>query len=167
MCPVAPQQTLRSSVELSGVGLHGGSRVQMRFLPALPNSGIRFRRMDLDDKPEIEARIDNVGDTTRSTSLSRGNARVHTVEHILAAFVGCGIDNAVVELDANEPPIGDGSALPYVRLIHEAVVNEPDAEVPEYWDGGPAARIAEHLRNWLPRHAVSGEAGRGQAALGI
>lgn len=99
----------------------------MKFLPAPPNSGIRFRRVDLDGGPEIEARVDNVGDTTRSTTLARGNARVHTVEHVLAAFLGCGVDNATVELDAGEPPIGDGSALPYVRLIEEAGL-QPQSE---------------------------------------
>lgn len=100
--------------------MHGGNRVEMTFLPAPPNAGIRFRRIDLDGKPEIEAHVDHVGDTTRSTSLTRGNARVHTVEHVLAAFAGCGVDNAIVELDSGEPPIGDGSSQPYVRMIEEA-----------------------------------------------
>ncbi|MBL9135846.1 MAG: bifunctional UDP-3-O-[3-hydroxymyristoyl] N-acetylglucosamine deacetylase/3-hydroxyacyl-ACP dehydratase [Verrucomicrobiales bacterium] len=117
---VSPQQTLRTSVSLAGVGLHGGNKVQMTFLPAPPNTGIRFRRIDLEGRPEIEGRVDHVGDTTRSTTLVRGNARVHTVEHIMAAFSGCGIDNAVVELDASEPPIGDGSSLPYVQMIQQA-----------------------------------------------
>jgi UDP-3-O-[3-hydroxymyristoyl] N-acetylglucosamine deacetylase/3-hydroxyacyl-[acyl-carrier-protein] dehydratase len=103
----------------------------MTFLPAPPNSGIRFRRVDLDGAPEIEARVDHVGDTTRSTSLARGNARVHTIEHLLAAFNGCGVDNVVVELDAGEPPIGDGSALPYVRLIREAgILPQSEARQP-------------------------------------
>lgn len=125
--PVFSQQTLRQTATLSGVGLHGGNRVQMTFHPAPPNSGIRFRRVDLEGQPELEARVESVGDTTRSTTLVRGPARVHTVEHVLAAFTGCGVDNAVVELDAGEPPIGDGSALPYVRMIEEAGV-QPQAE---------------------------------------
>ncbi|MBL9129266.1 MAG: UDP-3-O-[3-hydroxymyristoyl] N-acetylglucosamine deacetylase [Verrucomicrobiales bacterium] len=116
---MSQQQTLSGPASLSGVGLHGGNRVQMTFLPAPPNAGIRFRRVDLDGKPEIEAHVDHVGDTTRSTTLARGSARVHTVEHVLAAFAGCGVDNAVVELDAGEPPIGDGSSQPYVRMIEE------------------------------------------------
>ena len=124
---VSQQQTLSGPASLSGVGLHGGNRVQMTFLPAPPNAGIRFRRIDLEGKPEIEAHVDHVGDTTRSTSLARGNARVHTVEHVLAAFAGCGVDNAVVELDAGEPPIGDGSAQPYVRMIEEAGL-QPQSE---------------------------------------
>lgn len=92
----------------------------MTFLPAPPHAGIRFRRVDLEGAPEIEAKVEHVSDTARSTTLARGNARVHTVEHVLAAFSGCGVDNAIVELDAAEPPVGDGSALPYVRMIEEA-----------------------------------------------
>ena len=99
----------------------------MTFLPAPANAGIRFRRVDLDGAPEIEARVEHVTDTTRSTTLSRGNAKVHTVEHVLAAFSGCGVDNAVVELDAPEPPVGDGSSMPYVKMI-EAAGLVPQAE---------------------------------------
>jgi UDP-3-O-[3-hydroxymyristoyl] N-acetylglucosamine deacetylase / 3-hydroxyacyl-[acyl-carrier-protein] dehydratase len=127
-----PQQTLRETVTLEGVGLHGGDAVRMGLLPAAPNTGIRFRRVDLEGKPEIEARVANVGETTRSTTLARGNVRVHTVEHILAALAGCGVDNAVVELDAGEPPIGDGSARPYVRLIEKAGIT-PQPEPREYY----------------------------------
>lgn len=114
------QQTLKGSASFAGIGLHSGNRVNMTFLPAPANTGIRFRRVDLDGKPEIEARVEHVSDTTRSTTISRGNAKVHTVEHVLAAFAGCGVDNAIVELDANEPPIADGSARQYVRMIKDA-----------------------------------------------
>jgi UDP-3-O-[3-hydroxymyristoyl] N-acetylglucosamine deacetylase/3-hydroxyacyl-[acyl-carrier-protein] dehydratase len=92
----------------------------MTFLPAPPNSGIRFRRVDLDGKPEIEARVDNVVQTNRSTTIGKGNAKIMTVEHVLATMSGFGIDNAVVELDANEPPIGDGSSRVYCRMVEEA-----------------------------------------------
>ncbi|MEO5804461.1 MAG: bifunctional UDP-3-O-[3-hydroxymyristoyl] N-acetylglucosamine deacetylase/3-hydroxyacyl-ACP dehydratase [Verrucomicrobiota bacterium] len=122
MTTVLQQQTLRQAVSFSGIGLHSGNRVNMTFLPAPPESGVRFRRLDLDGKPEIEARVENVSTTNRSTSLSKGNAKIHTVEHVLAAFAGRGIDNAIVELDANEPPIGDGSARDYVKMIHSAGV---------------------------------------------
>jgi UDP-3-O-[3-hydroxymyristoyl] N-acetylglucosamine deacetylase/3-hydroxyacyl-[acyl-carrier-protein] dehydratase len=98
----------------------------MTFLPAPPGSGIRFRRADLEGKPEIEANVDYVSATNRSTSLTRGNAKIHTVEHVLAAFAGRGIDNAIIELDANEPPIADGSAREYVRLIESAGVAPQD-----------------------------------------
>ncbi len=92
----------------------------MTFLPAAPNSGIRFRRVDLDGKPEIEADVEYVNATNRSTTLAKGNAKIHTVEHVLAAFAGAGIDNAVVELDANEPPIADGSSREYMKMIRTA-----------------------------------------------
>ncbi len=114
------QQTLNRSASYSGVGLHSGNRVTMTFLPAPPNSGIRFRRVDLDGKPEIEARVENVVENNRSTTLAKGNTRVHTVEHVLAAFAGYGIDNAVIELDANEPPIGDGSSHQFCDMIQNA-----------------------------------------------
>ena len=104
----------------AGVGLHSGNRVKMTFHPAAPNTGIRFRRIDLEGKPEIEARAENVAQTNRSTTLGKGNAKVQTVEHVLATFTGYQIDNAIIELDANEPPIGDGSAREYCRMIDEA-----------------------------------------------
>ena len=114
------QQTLREPVSFAGIGLHSGNGVEMTFLPAPPNTGIRFRRVDLDGKPEIEARIENVSDTTRSTTLSKGNVKIHTVEHVLASLAGFEIDNAIVELNANEPPIADGSAREYCKLIQSA-----------------------------------------------
>src|SRR5438552_2764882 len=98
----------------------------MTLLPAPPNTGIRFRRVDLEGKPEIEAQVENVSETNRSTTLAKGNTRVHTVEHILATFAGYGIDNAIIELDANEPPVGDGSAREYCRLIQEAGIVAQD-----------------------------------------
>ena len=106
----------------SGIGLHSGNRVTMTFVPAAPDTGIRFRRVDLEGAPEIEARIENVAETNRSTTLAKGNTRVHTVEHVLATFAGCGVDNAIIELDANEPPIADGSAREYCRMIATAGV---------------------------------------------
>jgi hypothetical protein len=86
---VLQQQTLGEAVSFAGIGLHSGNRVNMSFLPAPPNTGLRFRRVDREGKPEIEALIENVSDTTRSTTLSKGNVRVHTVEHVLATFAGC------------------------------------------------------------------------------
>ena len=114
------QQTLNRPASFSGIGLHSGNRVNMTILPAPANSGVRFRRVDLDGKPEIEARVENVSETNRSTTLAKGNVKVHTVEHVLAALAGYGIDNAVVELDANEPPIGDGSSREFCRIIQAA-----------------------------------------------
>jgi UDP-3-O-[3-hydroxymyristoyl] N-acetylglucosamine deacetylase/3-hydroxyacyl-[acyl-carrier-protein] dehydratase len=117
---VLQQQTINRPVSYSGVGLHSGNRVTMTFLPAPPNTGIQFRRVDLEGKPLIEARIENVVENNRSTTLAKGNTRVHTVEHVLATFAGYGIDNAIIELDANEPPIADGSAREYCKLIQSA-----------------------------------------------
>ncbi|MGN6553143.1 MAG: bifunctional UDP-3-O-[3-hydroxymyristoyl] N-acetylglucosamine deacetylase/3-hydroxyacyl-ACP dehydratase [Verrucomicrobiota bacterium] len=116
------QQTLNRPATFSGVGLHSGNRVNMTFLPAPPNTGIRFRRVDLDGKPEIEARVENVAETNRSTTLAKGNTRIHTVEHVLATFAGYEIDNAIVELDANEPPIADGSSREFCRMVQSAGV---------------------------------------------
>ena len=113
------------------MGLHSGNRVEMTFLPAPPNTGIRFRRVDLEGKPEIEARVENVVETNRSTTLGKGNMKIQTVEHVLAAFAGLGIDNAIVELDANEPPIGDGSARQYCKMIQSAgTVPQPENRSP-------------------------------------
>ena len=100
----------------------------MAFLPAPPNHGVRFRRIDLEGQPEIEAMVENVSETNRSTSLSKGNVKVHTVEHVLAAFSGLAIDNALVEIDANEPPIGDGSSHQYSQLIEEVGVVSQDEQ---------------------------------------
>ncbi len=92
----------------------------MTFLPAAPGTGVRFRRVDLEGKPEIEARVENVGETNRSTTIAKGNIKIHTVEHVLATFAGYNIDNAIIELDANEPPIADGSARQYCKMIESA-----------------------------------------------
>lgn len=124
--PVLNQQTLNRPASFSGIGLHSGNRVNMTFLPAPPNSGIRFRRVDLDGKPEIEARVENVSETNRSTTLAKGNTKIHTVEHVLAAFAGHGVDNAIVEIDANEPPIGDGSSREFSKMIQDAGIAAQD-----------------------------------------
>src|SRR6266705_45310 len=123
---VLNQQTLNRPATFSGIGLHSGNRVNMTILPAPANSGVRFRRVDLDGKPEIEARVENVGETNRSTTLAKGNVKVHTVEHVLAALAGYGIDNAIVELDANEPPIADGSSREYCKVVQAAGIIAQD-----------------------------------------
>jgi UDP-3-O-[3-hydroxymyristoyl] N-acetylglucosamine deacetylase / 3-hydroxyacyl-[acyl-carrier-protein] dehydratase len=118
------QQTLNRAASFSGIGLHSGNRVNMTILPAPANSGVRFRRVDLDGKPEIEARVENVSETNRSTTLSKGNTKIQTVEHVLAALAGFGIDNAIIELDANEPPIADGSSREFCKIIQTAGIKE-------------------------------------------
>jgi UDP-3-O-[3-hydroxymyristoyl] N-acetylglucosamine deacetylase/3-hydroxyacyl-[acyl-carrier-protein] dehydratase len=117
---VSNQQTLNRAASFSGIGLHSGNRVSMTILPAAANSGVRFRRVDLEGKPEIEARVENVSETNRSTTLAKGNVKIHTVEHVLAALAGFGIDNAVIELDSNEPPIADGSSREFCKIIQAA-----------------------------------------------
>jgi UDP-3-O-[3-hydroxymyristoyl] N-acetylglucosamine deacetylase/3-hydroxyacyl-[acyl-carrier-protein] dehydratase len=139
---VLNQQTLNRSASFSGIGLHSGNRVNMTVLPAPANSGVRFRRVDLEGKPEIEARVENVSETNRSTTLAKGNVKVHTVEHVLAALAGFGIDNAVVELDANEPPIADGSSREFCKIISTAGV-VPLAEKREFI--APTEPIELHL----------------------
>lgn len=121
------QQTLKNSIRATGVGLHTGKRVFMTLSPAPVDSGIVFRRVDLDQPVEIEARAAHVGDTELSTSLVKDGARVWTVEHLLAAFAGLGIDNAYVDLTAPEVPIMDGSASPFVFLIQSAGIREQAA----------------------------------------
>jgi UDP-3-O-[3-hydroxymyristoyl] N-acetylglucosamine deacetylase/3-hydroxyacyl-[acyl-carrier-protein] dehydratase len=117
---VPQQHTLKNPATFAGIGLHSGNKVTLTLLPAPPNTGIRFRRVDLEGKPEIEARAEYVTETQRSTTLTKGHVKIHTVEHILAALAGIGIHNAVVELDANEPPIADGSAREFARILREA-----------------------------------------------
>ncbi|HEX9045748.1 MAG TPA: bifunctional UDP-3-O-[3-hydroxymyristoyl] N-acetylglucosamine deacetylase/3-hydroxyacyl-ACP dehydratase [Verrucomicrobiae bacterium] len=136
------QQTLNRSASFSGIGLHSGNRVNMTILPAPANSGVRFRRVDLEGKPEIEARVENVSETNRSTTLCKGNVKIHTVEHVLAALAGYGIDNAIVELDANEPPIGDGSSREFCKIIQAAGL-VAQTEKREYFT--PAEPVELHL----------------------
>ena len=111
------QRTIQRPVTLTGVGLHTGVSTTMRFKPAPENSGIRFKRLDLGGGPEIPALVDLVVDVARGTTISVGDAKVHTVEHILAAIVGLEVDNIVIELDNIEPPIMDGSAKPFVDAL--------------------------------------------------
>lgn len=121
------QRTLRNSIRATGVGLHTGKKVYLTLRPAPIDTGIVFRRVDLDPVVEIPARAKNVGDTTLSTTLSKGDVRVSTVEHLLSAMAGLGIDNAYVEMNASEVPIMDGSAGPFVFLIQSAGIEEQDA----------------------------------------
>ncbi len=121
------QRTLRNTIRATGIGLHTGEKVYLTLRPAPVDAGIVFRRTDLDPMVDIPARADNVGDTTLSTTLVKGDVRVSTVEHLLSAMAGLGIDNAVVELSAPEVPIMDGSAGPFVFLIQSAGIEEQNA----------------------------------------
>ena len=114
------QRTIRQERSIKGKSLHTGEEVTLTLKPADANAGYVFRRVDLYGKPEIRPFASNVTELVRSTTISNGNEKVHTVEHVLSALAGCGIDNAIIELDASEPPILDGSARPFVNLIFEA-----------------------------------------------
>src|ERR1700736_6292495 len=114
------QHTLGKTAGFSGTSLHTGEKVSLKLHPAPADHGIKFKRKDLQDEPTIDAKIDNLKTVERATTIGEGSVRVHTVEHVLAALSAMGVDNAIVEMDANEPPIGDGSAQPYVDVIKRA-----------------------------------------------
>ncbi len=114
------QRTIAKEVSLSGIGLHTGTSCTMTFKPAPENYGIRFVRIDLGGNPEIPAIADNVVDVSRGTTIGIGEAKVHTVEHVLASVVGLQIDNIIIELNGIEPPVGDGSSMPYVEQLLKA-----------------------------------------------
>ncbi len=118
------QRTLKNPIRATGVGLHSGEKVYMTLRPAPANFGIVFRRTDLDPPVDVPARADLVGDTSMASTLSQGEVRISTVEHLLSAFAGLGIDNCIVELSAPEVPIMDGSAGPFVFLVQSAGIEE-------------------------------------------
>ena len=117
------QRTLSSKINASGVGLHTGKKVSLTLMPADADSGITFIRTDIQSNP-IKASFDNVNDTRLQTSLSNDEVRISTVEHLLSALAGLGIDNAVIQLDGPEVPIMDGSARPFVFMIQSARIKE-------------------------------------------
>lgn len=121
------QRTLKHSVKAVGVGVHTGKQVHLTLNPAQPNTGITFRRIDLDPCVAITAHPHAVGDTRLATTLVKDNVRISTVEHLMSAFAGLGIDNAIVDVDAEELPIMDGSAVIFVFLIESAGIVEQDA----------------------------------------
>jgi UDP-3-O-[3-hydroxymyristoyl] N-acetylglucosamine deacetylase / 3-hydroxyacyl-[acyl-carrier-protein] dehydratase len=121
------QTTIAEPRAIEGIGLHSGRPVKLRILPAEPHAGVRFRRTDLDGRPEIPARLETVVDVDRGTTLEDGGARIRTVEHVLSAIVGAGVDNLVVELDSSEPPAADGSAREFFDLIVAAGVQQQNA----------------------------------------
>src|SRR5437764_6490080 len=114
------QQTVGKVAGFTGTALHTGEKVTLRLHPAPVEHGIKFKRKDLQDEPTIDAKIENLKTVERATTIGEGSVRVHTVEHVLAALWAMGVDNAIVEMDANEPPIGDGSAQAYIDLIRKA-----------------------------------------------
>ena len=122
------QRTILREVSIKGKSLHTGEEVNLTLKPAAEDTGVIFRRIDLFGKPELKPLIDLVDELVRSTTIADGHAKVHTIEHILSALSGCGVDNVVIEMDASEPPILDGSAKHFVNLIQQAEPVEQDAE---------------------------------------
>jgi UDP-3-O-[3-hydroxymyristoyl] N-acetylglucosamine deacetylase / 3-hydroxyacyl-[acyl-carrier-protein] dehydratase len=114
------EHTLATFATLEGTSLHTGAKVSLTIRPAPEGHGFKFRRVDLPDQPFIDADVDKVKTVERATTLAEGSVKVHTVEHVISALTGMGVDNAIIEMDANEPPIGDGSSAPFVELIKKA-----------------------------------------------
>ena len=126
------QKTIKQNVSIEGIGLHTGLKVKMTLKPAPVNHGFKFVRVDLEGKPEIKASAHLVNKTERGTVLEKNGVQIHTTEHVLAALTGMDIDNCIIELDAPEPPIKDGSAKFFVELIEKAGIEEQDAERDEF-----------------------------------
>ncbi|MFC5411964.1 bifunctional UDP-3-O-[3-hydroxymyristoyl] N-acetylglucosamine deacetylase/3-hydroxyacyl-ACP dehydratase [Larkinella bovis] len=131
------QQTIQKAVSVSGVGLHTGVVATMTFLPAPPNHGYKFQRIDLPGQPIVDADVDNVVDLSRGTTLEQNGARIHTVEHTLASLVGLQLDNILIQLDGPEPPIMDGSSIKFIEALQDAGIEEQNAyrnyfEISEY-----------------------------------
>lgn len=122
------QRTILREASISGKSLHSGEEVHLTLKPAAENHGIVFKRIDLYGKPELKPLVDYVTDLVRSTTIADGHAKVQTVEHVLSALNGCGVDNVLIEMDASEPPILDGSAKHFVNLVQQAEPVEQDAE---------------------------------------
>jgi UDP-3-O-[3-hydroxymyristoyl] N-acetylglucosamine deacetylase/3-hydroxyacyl-[acyl-carrier-protein] dehydratase len=122
------QRTLAREVSIKGSALHTGETVTLTMKPAPADTGIVFKRTDLHGAPELRPRVDQVTDLVRATTIQSGHVKIHTVEHVLSALHGCGVDNVVVEMDATEPPIMDGSGRPYVDLIRQGKPVEQDKE---------------------------------------
>lgn len=122
------QTTIKNSVSLEGIGLHTGNLSRITFLPAPADYGYRFVRTDLDEQIEIPALVDFVVDLSRGTTIGIGEVKVHTVEHVLASLAGLGIDNCKIELTANEPPVIDGSSIPYVNILLQAGIQLLEAD---------------------------------------
>ena len=160
------QHTLKSAVSISGTGLHTGVMADLTLKPASPGFGFQFQRIDLPNQPIIKADCDLVTDVSRGTTLEAHGAKVGTVEHVLAALVGMGVDNCLLEINGPEMPIMDGSSEPFVELIEEAGVEEQD-ESDSLCGSSEAQRRAHHrvggelTLTTLPHHRTCGSASGG------
>jgi len=143
------QQTLKRPSSFSGIGIHTGEVVKMRFCPAKEGSGIVFKRIDLPSQPIIPATVEYVCDTARSTTIGVGNVRIHTIEHVMAALAAYNIDNLCIELNNIEPPVGTGSSDTFVNMIEEAGIEIQEAnrpivklQKPVHWSEGDIHLVA-------------------------
>ncbi len=146
---IRQQCTLKKEVSFSGIGVHTGKKVTMTFIPMPEHSGIVFQRIDLPGKPTVPAALEYVTGTARSTTIGIGECEVHTIEHVLAALSAYQIDNLCIQVSDQEPPIGDGSSRPFVKMIEEAGIEEQKAtrtivkiEKPVYLSDGPVHIVA-------------------------
>src|SRR6056297_1552960 len=127
------QKSIVNPVKLEGRGLHTGYEVEIQFKPAPPNHGFKFKRTDLKENPIIKASVDNVVDTSRGTTLEENGVKVHTVEHVLAALKGLGIDNVLIELNGPEAPIRDGSSNHFAKALEEVGVVDQEEDRDYYY----------------------------------
>ena len=143
------QQTIKEAIAFSGIGIHTGEVVDLRFCPAKEGTGVVFKRVDLPDQPTIPAALKYVQDTSRSTTIGIGKIRIHTVEHVLAAIKACEIDNIIIELSNIEPPVGNGSSDIFVEMLEKAGITQQNGSVPTfkvkepiYWSEGDIHLVA-------------------------
>ncbi|GAA4387339.1 bifunctional UDP-3-O-[3-hydroxymyristoyl] N-acetylglucosamine deacetylase/3-hydroxyacyl-ACP dehydratase [Hymenobacter koreensis] len=139
------QHTIKAPVTVSGVGLHTGVQATMTFCPAPVNHGYKFQRVDLEGQPTVDADVDNVVDLSRGTTIEQNGARVNTVEHTLAALVGLQIDNVLIQLDGPEPPIMDGSSLPFIEALEVVGLEEQNA-LRNYFEIPDSVHFVDHAR---------------------
>lgn len=125
---VEKQQTIKKDISISGIGLHTGQSGTLTFHPAEPNHGIKFRRVDLKNQPIVEAKVENVVDTFRGTTIAKNGVIIYTIEHILASLRGAGVDNILIDIDCEEPPIQDGSAKTIIEVLKKAGIIEQNAD---------------------------------------
>ena len=153
----AVQHTLAGTAALEGTSLHTGERVSLSLSPAPEGHGLKFRRVDLPDQPFISADVEKVQTVERATTLAEGSVKVHTVEHVISALCGMGIDNALIEMNANEPPIGDGSSRPFVELIKQAGISAQSAPR-KVWEIREPMHLSTNSENkQIPIHLETGD----------
>jgi UDP-3-O-[3-hydroxymyristoyl] N-acetylglucosamine deacetylase / 3-hydroxyacyl-[acyl-carrier-protein] dehydratase len=148
------QCTIGQSVSVSGASLHTGEKVVLTLHPAPAGHGRKFKRIDLPDEPIVEARVEHVKTVERATTIAEGSAKVQTVEHVLSALTGMGVDNCLIEMDANEPPIGDGSAQQYVELIKKAGIVDQNVPRAYYEIAEPIPRFLHECGTGGTLHTV-------------